>query len=100
MFVGVIFGVFVLVIFVSILIFMEIEFIGIILDKKDYKLKKGVGYNLDLFVLGLLVGLCLILGLFWMCVIFIYILFNFYVLIVISINYVFGEYLYLIGVKE
>lgn len=75
---------------------MEIEFIGIILDKKEYKLKKGVGYNLDFFVFGLLVGVCLVLGFLWMCVIFVYILFYFYFLIVFSINNVLGEYFYLV----
>lgn len=75
---------------------MEIEFIGIILDKKEYKLKKGVGYNLDFFVFGLLVGFCLVLGFLWMCVIFVYILFYFYFLIVFSINNVLGEYFYLV----
>ena len=39
-------------ILVSILIFMEVELTGVILDKKEFKLKKGTGYNLDLIVVG------------------------------------------------
>lgn len=97
---GAIFGALVPAILVSILIFMEIEFTGIILDKKDHKLKKGVGYNLDLFVLGLLVGLCSILGLPWMCATPIHTLSNFHALTVISTNHAPGEHPHLIGVKE
>ena len=97
---GAIFAALVPAILVSILIFMEIEFTGIILDKKDHKLKKGVGYNLDLFVLGLLVGLCSILGLPWMCATPVHSLSNFHALTVISTNHAPGEHPHLIGVKE
>ena len=87
-------------ILVSILIFMEVEFTGVILDKKDHKLKKGVGYNLDLFVLGLLVGLCSVLGLPWMCATPVHTLSHFHALTVISTNHAPGEHPHLIGVKE
>ena len=97
---GAIFAALVPAILVSILIFMEIEFTGIILDKKEHKLKKGVGYNLDLFVLGLLVGLCSILGLPWMCATPVHTLSNFHALTVISTNHAPGEHPHLIGVKE
>lgn len=97
---GAIFAALVPAILVSILIFMEIEFTGIILDKKDHKLKKGVGYNLDLFVLGLLVGLCSILGLPWMCATPVHTLSNFHALTVVSTNHAPGEHPHLIGVRE
>lgn len=87
-------------ILVSILIFMEIEFTGVILDKKDHKLKKGVGYNLDLFMLGLLVGLCSVLGLPWMCATPVHTLSHFHALTVISTNHAPGEHPRLIEVKE
>lgn len=97
---GAIFAALVPAILVSILIFMEIEFTGIILDKKDHKLKKGMGYNLDLFVLGLLVGLCSILGLPWMCATPVHTLSHFHALTVISTNHAPGDHPHLIEVKE
>jgi len=97
---GAIFAALIPAILVSILIFMEIEFTGVILDKKDHKLKKGVGYNLDLFVLGLLVGLCSILGLPWMCATPVHTLSHFHALTVISTNHAPGEHPRLIEVKE
>lgn len=97
---GAIFAALIPAILVSILIFMEIEFTGIILDKKDHKLKKGMGYNLDLFVLGLLVGLCSVLGLPWMCATPVHTLSHFHALTVISTNHAPGEHAHLIEVKE
>lgn len=97
---GAIFAALVPAILVSILIFMEIEFTGVILDKKDHKLKKGVGYNLDLFVLGLLVGLCSVLGLPWMCATPVHTLSHFHALTVISTNHAPGEHPHLVAVKE
>ena len=97
---GAIFAALVPAILVSILIFMEIEFTGVILDKKDHKLKKGVGYNLDLFVLGLLVGLCSVLGLPWMCATPVHTLSHFHALTVISTNHAPGEHPHLLAVKE
>lgn len=52
---------------VSILLFMETELTGVLLNKRKNKLKKGGGYNLDLFIMGLLCGLCSVFGLPWMC---------------------------------
>ena len=97
---GGIFGALIPAVLVSILIFMEIEFTGVILDKKDHKLKKGVGYNLDLFVLGLLVGLCSILGLPWMCATPVHTLSHFHALSILSTNHAPGEHPHLIEVKE
>lgn len=53
--------------FVTILLFMETELTGTIVDRKDYKLKKGSGYNLDLLIVGLLATFSSLLGLPWMC---------------------------------
>lgn len=52
---------------VSILLFMETELTGVVLNKRKNKLKKGGGYNMDLAVMGLICGLCSITGLPWMC---------------------------------
>ena len=65
--VGYIIGAIVPALLVSILIFMEVELTGVIFDKKEFKLKKGPGYNLDLLVAGIVVGLCSLLGFPWMC---------------------------------
>ena len=54
-------------VFVSILLFMETELTGIVLNKKENNLKKGAGYNLDLLVVGLVCGLCSFMGLPWIC---------------------------------
>ena len=52
---------------VSILLFMETELTGVLLNKRKNKLRKGGGYNMDLFVMGALCGLCSLLGFPWMC---------------------------------
>ena len=54
-------------VFVSILLFMETELTGIVLNKKENNLRKGCGYNLDLLVVGLVCGLCSFMGLPWIC---------------------------------
>ncbi|XP_028393241.1 LOW QUALITY PROTEIN: band 3 anion transport protein-like [Dendronephthya gigantea] len=54
-------------VFVSILLFMETELTGIVLNKKENNLRKGAGYNLDLLVVGLVCGLCSLMGLPWIC---------------------------------
>lgn len=53
--------------FVTILLFMETELTGTIVDRKEYNLKKGSGYNLDLMIVGLLATFSSLLGLPWMC---------------------------------
>lgn len=53
--------------FVGILLFMETEMAGVLLSKKEHKLAKGPGYNLDMFVVGILTFGCSLLGLPWMC---------------------------------
>ena len=55
-------------VFVSILLFMETELTGIVMNKKENNLKKGAGYNLDLLMVGLVCGICSIMGLPWICV--------------------------------
>ena len=54
-------------VFVSILLFMETELTGIVLNRKENNLRKGGGYNLDLLVVGLVCGLCSFMGLPWIC---------------------------------
>lgn len=52
---------------VTIILFMETELTGTIVDRKEYKLKKGSGYNLDLLIVGVLASFSSIFGLPWMC---------------------------------
>lgn len=54
-------------IFVGILLFMETEMTGVLLSKKEHKLAKGPGYNMDMCVVGVLAFGCSLLGLPWMC---------------------------------
>lgn len=51
---------------VSVLLFLDQNITVRLVNDKRYKLEKGAGYNLDLFILGLLVGVCSLFGLPWM----------------------------------
>lgn len=87
-------------ILVSILIFMEVELTGVILDKKEFKLKKGTGYNLDLIVVGLIVCLCSLLGFPWLCASPIHSMSHLHALMVFNNNQAPGERPVLVEVKE
>ncbi|KAK1800874.1 hypothetical protein P4O66_006048, partial [Electrophorus voltai] len=50
---------------VTILIFMDQQITAVIINRKENKLKKGCGYHLDLFWVGLLMAACSFLGLPW-----------------------------------
>ncbi|XP_072916169.1 electrogenic sodium bicarbonate cotransporter 4 isoform X2 [Hemitrygon akajei] len=50
---------------VTILIFMDQQITGVIVNRKEHKLRKGAGYHLDLFWVGLLVAVCSFMGLPW-----------------------------------
>ncbi|CAD5122593.1 DgyrCDS11005 [Dimorphilus gyrociliatus] len=49
----------------TILIFMDQQITGVIVNRKENKLVKGGGYHLDLFVIAIQIGLCSIMGLPW-----------------------------------
>ncbi|CAG2053057.1 unnamed protein product, partial [Timema podura] len=49
----------------TILIFMDQQITAVIVNRKEFKLKKGCGYHLDLFVLANLIIICSIMGLPW-----------------------------------
>lgn len=51
---------------VSILLYLDQNITVRLVNNPDYNLKKGAGYHLDLLIVGLLVGLCSLLGLPWM----------------------------------
>ncbi|XP_078469473.1 electrogenic sodium bicarbonate cotransporter 1-like isoform X1 [Lampetra planeri] len=50
---------------VTILIFMDQQITGVIINRKENKLKKGAGYHLDLFWVAVLMALCSFMGLPW-----------------------------------
>lgn len=51
---------------VSVLLYLDQNITVRLVNSKDNKLKKGAGYHLDLLMVGLLVGVCSLLGLPWM----------------------------------
>ncbi|XP_035381961.1 electrogenic sodium bicarbonate cotransporter 4 [Electrophorus electricus] len=50
---------------VTILVFMDQQISAVIVNRKENKLKKGCGYHLDLFWVGVLLALCSLVGLPW-----------------------------------
>ncbi|KAM3867705.1 electrogenic sodium bicarbonate cotransporter 4 [Diretmus argenteus] len=50
---------------VTILIFMDQQISAVIVNRKENKLKKGCGYHLDLFWVGILMVVCSFMGLPW-----------------------------------
>uniref|UniRef100_A0A4W6G9C6 Anion exchange protein n=1 Tax=Lates calcarifer TaxID=8187 RepID=A0A4W6G9C6_LATCA len=50
---------------VTILIFMDQQISAVIVNRKENKLKKGCGYHLDLFWVGVLMATCSFMGLPW-----------------------------------
>uniref|UniRef100_A0A8C9TLJ1 Anion exchange protein n=1 Tax=Scleropages formosus TaxID=113540 RepID=A0A8C9TLJ1_SCLFO len=50
---------------VTILIFMDQQISAVIVNRKENKLKKGCGYHLDLFWVGVLMAACSFVGLPW-----------------------------------
>ncbi|KAM9327864.1 sodium-driven chloride bicarbonate exchanger-like isoform 2-T2 [Pholidichthys leucotaenia] len=49
----------------TILIFMDQQITAVIINRKEHKLKKGCGYHLDLLVVGVMLGVCSVMGLPW-----------------------------------
>ncbi|XP_046698042.1 electrogenic sodium bicarbonate cotransporter 4 isoform X2 [Silurus meridionalis] len=58
-------GSFVPALLVTILMFMDQQISAVIVNRKENKLKKGCGYHLDLFWVGVLVFACSFMGLPW-----------------------------------
>jgi len=49
----------------TILIFMDQQITAVIVNRKEFKLNKGCGYHLDLFIVSLLIIVCSIFGIPW-----------------------------------
>ena len=52
-------------ILLTILLFMDQQITSVIVNRKEHKLKKGCGYHLDMLVVGVMTGVCSLLGLPW-----------------------------------
>ena len=52
-------------ILLTILLFMDQQITSVIVNRKEHKLKKGCGYHLDMLVVGVMTGVCSVLGLPW-----------------------------------
>ncbi|XP_044299052.1 electroneutral sodium bicarbonate exchanger 1 [Varanus komodoensis] len=49
----------------TILIFMDQQITAVIVNRKEHKLQKGCGYHLDLLMVGIMLGVCSVMGLPW-----------------------------------
>merc|ERR1719431_1988508 len=49
----------------TVLLFMDQQITSVIVNRKEHKLKKGAGYHLDMLVVGVMMGVCSLLGLPW-----------------------------------
>jgi len=49
----------------TILLFMDQQITSVIVNRKEHKLKKGGGYHLDMLIVGIMMGVCSLLGLPW-----------------------------------
>merc|ERR1719153_2238933 len=47
------------------ILFMDQQITSVIVNRKEHKLKKGCGYHLDMLIVGIMTGLCSLLGLPW-----------------------------------
>jgi len=52
-------------ILLTILLFMDQQITSVIVNRKEHKLKKGCGYHLDMLIVGVMMGVCSVLGLPW-----------------------------------
>ena len=44
---------------------MDQQITAVIINRKEFKLKKSLGYHLDLFIIGVTIALCSLFGLPW-----------------------------------
>ncbi len=49
----------------TLLVFMDQQITAVIVNRKEFKLKKGFGYHLDLLIVAIQIAVCSILGLPW-----------------------------------
>lgn len=97
---GWVFAAFVPAIFVGILLFMETQLTGVLLNKKENCLQKLPGFNMDLLLMGVLTFICGIFGLPYMCAATVRSISHFTALSVWSTSHAPGERPFLVEVKE
>ncbi len=49
----------------TILLFMDQQITSVIVNRSEHKLKKGYGYHLDMLIVGVMIGVCSVVGLPW-----------------------------------
>lgn len=84
----------------TMLVFMDQQITAVIVNRKEFKLKKGLGYHLDLFIVGISIVICSILGLPWFVAATVLALAHVNALKVLSENTAPGEKPTFIGVRE
>jgi len=89
-----------LAVIATLLVFMDQQITAVIINRKEFKLKKGTGYHLDLFVLAICILACSILGLPWFVAATVLALTHVNALKVLSENSAPGEKPTFLGVRE
>jgi solute carrier family 4 (sodium bicarbonate transporter), member 10 len=84
----------------TLLVFMDQQITAVIINKKEFKLKKGLGYHLDLFIVAITICICSILGLPWFVAATVLALTHVNALKVMSENSAPGEKAIFLGVRE
>ena len=84
----------------TMLVFMDQQITAVIVNRKEFKLKKGFGYHLDLLVVGITIVICSILGLPWFVAATVLALAHVNALKVLSENSAPGEKPQFVGVRE
>ena len=84
----------------TMLIFMDQQITAVIVNRKEFKLKKGFGYHLDLLIVGISIVICSLLGLPWFVAATVLALAHINALKVMSENSAPGEKPTFIGVRE
>lgn len=84
----------------TLLVFMDQQITAVIVNRKEFKLKKSNGYHLDLLVVGVSIALCSILGLPWFVAATVLALAHVNALKVTSENSAPGEKPVFLGVRE
>lgn len=98
--VSIIFGSVIPAFLIFMLLFLETQITEMILNKKEFKMKKGSGFHLDQLLVGVCVFLCSLLGLPWMCPATVRTIAHVSALSVMSTHHAPGEKPKLMSVKE
>jgi sodium bicarbonate cotransporter 7 len=84
----------------TILVFMDQQITAVIINRKEFKMKKSNGYHLDLFIIAISIAVCSLLGLPWFVAATVLALTHVNSLKLMSENTAPGERPLFIGVRE